>query len=78
MYDVPVLNPVTTIVLVDPSSDIVPEPPDGLETAVYDKIGESPVSVGAVKVKFTSTPLNVAVPIVGAPGEPCSPKVPSI
>jgi hypothetical protein len=47
----------------------VPVPPAGLDVAVYDVIGEPPLFTGAVYVTVAVVPpVEVAVPIVGAPG----------
>lgn len=62
---------------VKPLIEIVPEPawesvpviPPGEEVAVYEVIAEPPLLIGAVKETVAVVvPVEVAVPIVGAPG----------
>ena len=68
VYEVAAVRPVTEIVP-EPDCDKVPEPPAGLEVAVYEVIADPPLLAGAVnETVAVVAPVDDAEPIVGAPG----------
>ena len=70
VYEVPAVSPVTLMVP-SPACSKVPDPPAGLEVAVYFVIVAPPFDAGAVNATVAVVdPATVAAPITGAPGAP--------
>jgi hypothetical protein len=67
VYEVPAVSPLTGMVP-SPACSKVPDPPAGLEVAVYFVISEPPFNVGAVNATVAVVaPVTVAAPITGTP-----------
>ena len=70
VYTVPAVSPLT-FMAPSPGCSKVPDPPAGLDVAVYFVIVALPFDVGAVNATFAVVdPVTVAAPIIGAPGAP--------
>jgi hypothetical protein len=70
VYEVPAVRPVTSMDP-PPSCSKMPDPPAGLDVAVYLVIVALPFDDGAVNETFAVVdPVTVAAPITGAPGAP--------